>query len=66
MEPVLFLKPAREGLVVGDPDRGCVLPPDGTRCRDTSYWRRRLADGDVVEFKPEQPDEARKARPKGA
>ena len=41
------LKPT-EGRVVPDPDRGDDLPPDGRPVRPSSYWTRRLQDGDVI------------------
>ena len=48
----LFLKPAREGLVVRDPANGRPLPPEGEAVAPSSYWDRRLADDDVVKTKP--------------
>lgn len=46
----VHLKPA-EGLKVRQPD-GQVLPEEGKEVELTTYWRRRLRDGDVVEIKP--------------
>lgn len=46
----LFIKPA-PGLKVRKPDGG-ELKPDGEQVEPSSYWLRRLADGDVVESKP--------------
>jgi hypothetical protein len=40
------VKPA-EGARVRDPYTLEVLPARGRRVPDTSYWRRRLRDGDV-------------------
>lgn len=34
-------------LLVRDPERGGNLPPEGRRVPLTTYWRRRLAAGDV-------------------
>ncbi|UEX76990.1 DUF2635 domain-containing protein [Sediminicurvatus halobius] len=45
-----YLKP-RDGLQVRKPD-GRVLAAEGERVALTSYWRRRLRDGDVVEARP--------------
>ena len=42
------VKPATEELKVRDPERGGHLPTDGAEVPDTEYWRRRLADADVV------------------
>lgn len=44
--PALNVKPA-PGLVVRDPVTRQALPPEGGEVPDTTYWRRRLADGDV-------------------
>jgi hypothetical protein len=38
----------REGLKVLNPDSRLHLPPEGAEVPETSYWLRRLADGDVV------------------
>ena len=54
MKPV-FIKPARPGLVIRDPQSGLPLPPDGKAVVPDAFWRRRLADGDVVETKPPKP-----------
>ena len=42
----LYLKPV-EGRVVRDPQGGEPLPASGKAVPDTSYWRRRLKDGDA-------------------
>lgn len=46
MDHVLQVKPA-PGLVVRDPATRQPLPADGGEVPDTTFWRRRLADGDV-------------------
>lgn len=44
-----YLKPARPGLVVPDPEHGNLpLPPEGREVGLSSYWYRRLEDGDVL------------------
>lgn len=49
-----LLAPARPGLVVVDPDHGGLpLPPEGREVALSSYWIRRLGDGDVVRLEPE-------------
>lgn len=46
----LNLKPA-PGLVIKKPD-GSKLAADGEKVPRTSFWLKRLADGDVVNVKP--------------
>ncbi|MDM5141737.1 DUF2635 domain-containing protein [Aeromonas bestiarum] len=46
----LYLKPA-PGLVIKKPD-GSKLAAEGERVPRTSFWLKRLADGDVVNVKP--------------
>ena len=48
-----YLKP-KEGLKVRDAQRGDHLPPEGREVELDRYWRRRIADGDVVEVRPPQ------------
>ncbi|MBZ6397269.1 MULTISPECIES: DUF2635 domain-containing protein [Pantoea] len=40
------IKPKR-GRSVPDPVRGDLLPSEGRNVEESSYWLRRLADGDV-------------------
>lgn len=40
------IKPKR-GRYVPDPVRGDLLPSEGRNVEESSYWLRRLADGDV-------------------
>lgn len=49
------LRPARPELRVPDPTTGRDLAPDGEPKPLTTYWRRRIADGDVVEVKAAKP-----------
>lgn len=42
------LRPASNGLVVPLADGSGILPPEGAPVVLNSYWRRRIADGDVV------------------
>lgn len=46
----LYLQPAK-GLVIKKPD-GSKLAADGEKVPRTSFWLKRLADGDVSEVKP--------------
>jgi Protein of unknown function (DUF2635) len=48
------LKPA-PGLQVRSPGTGRVLPADGEEVEMSSYWHRRLRDGDVVEVAASRP-----------
>lgn len=52
----MFVKPARPELLVANPEALAPLPRHlpaaGAEVPDTEYWRRRLADGDVVAAKP--------------
>ncbi len=50
---MLNLKPS-PGLVVIDPQTRQALPADGAQVAESSYWLRRLDDGDVVEFNPKK------------
>ena len=43
----LFVRPVGEKRVVR-PETGKVLPPEGARVPDTTFWRRRLASKAVV------------------
>lgn len=46
----IIVKP-KPGLTVRKPD-GSKLQADGERVSRTSFWIRRLQDGDVTEIKP--------------
>lgn len=48
----------------GSPLQGQALPADGAMVEPSSYWRRRILDGDVVEGDL-PPDKATKAPTKG-
>ncbi len=53
-----YVRPATPELKVRDPERGGHLPPAGREVPDTDYWRRRVADRDVVKGAPEAPSPA--------
>lgn len=36
------------GRAVPDPQAGDLLPVEGREVPDSAWWRRRLADGDVI------------------
>lgn len=44
----MMVRPAQPGAIVRDPKTKIRLPPEGRRVPDSSFWRRRLLDGDVV------------------
>lgn len=49
MDEPIFVKPARPGLILRQPEHGWTpLPEEGALVPPTSYWRRRLKDGDIV------------------
>jgi hypothetical protein len=48
-EDRMFLKPARPDLIVRDPISLQPLPAEGREIQESSFWVRRLIDGDVVE-----------------
>jgi hypothetical protein len=58
----VFLKPARPGLIVRDPETGAALAAGGETKPRNSYWIRRINDGDAVEVTPESPAAARKGK----
>jgi len=49
----VYLVPA-PGLNVIDPANGQPLPPEGKEVQDSTYWRRRLVEGDVTEGAPKK------------
>lgn len=57
MDEPLFVKPARPGLIVRQPEHGgAPIPEEGALVPPTTYWRRQLKVGDVVIAK--RPDRA--------
>lgn len=57
----MFIKP-KEGLQIRDPEMKDFLPVDGREVSKTSYWVRRLRDGDVIESKPEKPKQEKESK----
>lgn len=54
----IYIKPAREGLIVRDPLTMKPLPEEGAHKPLTTAWRRYLKAGDVVITKaPKAPKE---------
>jgi hypothetical protein len=58
-----FLKPAA-GLIVRDPATGQPLAQDGEAKPDTTYWRRRLRDGDVLPAPAPEPAQTKGGKSK--
>ncbi|WP_165495675.1 DUF2635 domain-containing protein [Marinobacter halodurans] len=57
-----YIKPAREGLVVRQPQNGRPLPAEGALVDWSGYWVRRKAEGSIVETKAPAKT---KAKPQG-
>jgi len=47
------IKPLK-GRSVPDPVRGDLLPADGRNVEESTYWLRRIADGDVEKIVPSE------------
>ena len=58
----MFVKPATPDLLVANPEAIAPLPrhlpAEGAEVPDSQYWRRRIADGDVVLVPPSKPRRA--------
>ncbi len=68
MDELLHVMPAA-GLVVRDPVNRKPLPPEGDRVPATTYWHRRIAEGDVTVVQPADepaPTPARRINPSTA
>jgi len=61
MDDRIFLKPLK--AVIRDPKTRAILPAEGAWKKKSSYWARRLRDGDVVEAKPARPVQAKSTAP---
>lgn len=66
------IKPSKEGLKVVKPDTNRDLDPQGEVVEQSSYWLRRLAEGDVVlieemkeENEPLKPAKAKEQKNEG-
>ncbi len=55
----LHVKPAHEDVPITDPSNGRDLPKEGLHVPNDKFWRRRLAEGVVVEV----PASAKKKSP---
>lgn len=54
----------QDGMVVRNPIDGSRLPGSGKNVPNNSYWRRRLAAGDVVPVSAEAPSQKAPAEEK--
>ena len=56
----MFIKPARENLIVRDPNTFEILPIEGKEIsandKNFFYWKRRILDGDVIEVSAQGED----------
>ena len=50
---VLKVKP-KEGLLVPYPRERRFLPAEGAEVQKSSYWLKRLKDGDIIEIKEKE------------
>ena len=57
------LKPKIPGQVIRDPDTRRPLPDEGADVQVSSFWMRRLRDGDVVEIEPTAEPEPETPKP---
>jgi len=48
----MFIKPAKPDILLRDPRSRVQLNPEGGNVPNTSFWVRRIQDGDAVEVKP--------------
>lgn len=51
-EKRLYVKPKEPGMALRDPRTKRQLPDEGGSVPNTTFWRRRLINGDVLEVKP--------------
>ncbi|OPY15612.1 MAG: hypothetical protein A4E66_00016 [Syntrophus sp. PtaB.Bin001] len=58
MPDQMFLKPAKDGLLVRDPDTGKALAAEGEYKPRSTYWIRRLKTGDVIAATPSKDSSA--------
>ena len=61
----IFIKPGRKGLLVRDPITGAPLDPNGESKPRSSYWLRRLRDGDAVKATPPKKSASKATDSKG-
>lgn len=60
----MLIKPKR-GRSVPDPARGDLLPEEGRNVEESSYWHRRIADGDIEEVGAAEEKTASDGKKKG-
>ena len=60
------VKPARPGLLIRHPDTREYLPAEGLEVVWTSFWQRRLQDGDLEVVEAVKPAAKAAGRTKGS
>ena len=50
----MYVIPA-QGLTIVDPDLKDRLPAEGREVPESGYWRRRIAEGSVIDGQPPKP-----------
>lgn len=50
----VFVRPAVAGQVVLDPITRAALPQEGAEVALSTFWRRRITDGSVIEVDPKR------------
>jgi hypothetical protein len=64
----MFVKPAHSDLLVANPEALAPmprhLPAEGAEVPNTEYWRRRIADGDVILVPAAEPQTKRSSAQK--
>jgi hypothetical protein len=59
----MFIKPARENLIVRDPSTVEPLPIEGKKVKtNLFYWQRRIMDGDVIEVSIQNKQESKSVK----
>lgn len=56
----MYVKPA-EGLLVRNPKTLTLLPVEGAEVQESSYWLKRIEQGDVIVCKPPKADKKAEA-----
>lgn len=55
----IHVRPAWDGAIVRDPATMRPLPAAGAEVVETTYWRRRIAAGDVIVVATVEPKQAK-------
>jgi hypothetical protein len=60
----MYLKPKNSQIILRDPRSFAILPPEGGNVPNTSFWIRRLQDGDALRTTAEEVARAKTSPPK--